>query len=186
MSADPDSRTERDAVHRLIVEVASGARRLTAAEMDRVLRRVAAAGFDPHARETARGMLAGIEWRGRTLRGADRLPPMERHYLRHVLRVPEWPIGTTPDEYVASIQAVILDGTSGVYTSLYRDAPQLGVIRRSGALRGPEGTDWVLVEYRLETGHWTTAYQPLRGLLDLKGPERGALRWLRRARLRAE
>jgi hypothetical protein len=176
---------ERDEVHALIVEAASGARRLTGDELSRVLRWVADAGFDSTARETARGLLAGMAWRGRVLAGTDRLPPAERHFIRHVVQVQEWPVGTTLDDYVQSIRDIVLDDASGVFTSIYRGAPQLGVIRRAGSLRGPDGTDWVLVEYRLATGHWVTAYQPSLGLRELAMPQRGGLRWLRRARLRA-
>ena len=176
---------ERDEVHRLIVEAASGARRLTSAELKRVTRWIADAGFDPDARETARGSLAGMVWRGRVLTGTDRLPPAERHFLRHVVQVQEWPGGTTLDDYIESVREIILDDASGVYASIYRGALQLGMIRRAGQFRGPEGADWVLIEYRLAIGHWTTAYQPSLGIRELAIPQRGGLRWLRRARLRA-
>lgn len=182
--AEAERIAERDEVHALVVEAASGTRRLSPLELSRVLRWVADAGFDPDARETARGFLAGIVWRGRVLTGTDRLPSAERHFLRHVVRAREWPSGTSLSDYMESIREFILDDTSGVYTSIYRGALQLGVIRRAGRLRGPEGADWVLVEYRLAIGHWTTAYQPSLGLRELAIPQRGGLRWLRRARLR--
>lgn len=175
---------ERDEVHRLIVEAASGARRLTSDQLGRILRWVAAVGFDPNARETVRGFLAGLPWQGQLLSGRNRLPPAERHFLRHVVKLQEWPSGASLDDYVASISDVILDDASGVYTGTYEGILQLGVMRRSGDLRGPNGGHWVLVEYRLAIGHWTTAYQPTLGLLDLSSRQRGSLRWLRRARLR--
>ncbi len=32
-----------------------------------------------------RGSLAGLRWQGRVLQGRDMLPPLDRHYLRHVI-----------------------------------------------------------------------------------------------------
>ena len=165
---------------RLILEAATGARCLTPAEFQQVLDHVAQAGFDPTVREKARGDLAGIEWRGRVLRGNDRLPPAERHYLKHAVKDREWPDGTTLDQYVESLRSVILDPGSGVFTSQYQGTWQIGIIRDSRELRGLNGHEWVLVEYRLATGHWVTAYQPEQGLQDLEGPRRSDLRWLRR------
>ena len=108
------------------------------------------------------------------------LSPHERHFLRHVILQREWPDGTTMATYVESIGEVVRDPTSAVYLSRYGGAWQLGVIRRSGAYRGPGGYDWVLVEYRLETGHWVTANQPRDRLRFLGAPERTHLQWLQR------
>jgi hypothetical protein len=70
----------------LILAAAEGRRVLDDAELRAVLEHVAAAGFDPHARERVRGRLAGMTWRGAVLRGRDRLPPAEVKYLSHVVR----------------------------------------------------------------------------------------------------
>ncbi len=51
------------AADRLLLAAAQG-RRLSPGELQLVLAHVAQAGFDPHARERARGELAGIVWRG--------------------------------------------------------------------------------------------------------------------------
>lgn len=163
----------------LILEAARGTRRLSEAELQRVLQRVARAGFDPNAREQVRGRLAGLVWRGRTLRGKDRLPPVEVHYLWHVVKQQEWPEHTSLDQYGASIKAVLLDEASGVFSSEYQDTWQLGVVRQSRELRGPGGFGWILIDYRLVTGHWVTAYQPEHGLRELRNPRRSNLRWLR-------
>lgn len=177
-----DEELEVDAVHRLIQEAASAAPRLTPTDLRRVLVHVAQAGFDAAAREQVRGSLAGSEWRGMILKGSDRLPPAERHYLRHVRKLREWPVGTSLEEYIDSVRGVVLDPRSGAFTSRYQGALQLGIIRRSGDLRGPAGFSWVLVEYRLQTGHWTTAYQPDDSEAALAIQRREGLRWLRRAR----
>jgi hypothetical protein len=167
----------------LILEAATGARRLTRAELQQVLAHVAQAGFDPDARERAGGRLQGLLWRGRVLRGSDLLSPAEAHYLRHVVAQQEWPPGTTLDDYLASIPWVILDPRSGVLISQYQGKGwHLAVVRRSEEFRGPEGSDWILVEYRVATGHWMTAFQPRTGLTYFDDPRRRDKRWVRRPR----
>ena len=104
------------------------------------------------------------------------LPSAEAHYLRHVINNQEWPEGTTLADYVTTIRQVVQDLASGVLLSRYQDALQVGFMRRAGALRGPGGFAWVLVEYRVGFGHWTTAYQ-----LDLEAlyhPRRSDMHWL--------
>ena len=98
---------------RLILAPATGARRLTEAELRQVLEHVAQAGFDPTALEKMRGELAGIAWQGRVLTGSDRLPPTERHYLKHVVKRSEWPTGLCLEYYIESIRWVILIQTVG-------------------------------------------------------------------------
>lgn len=168
-------------VHQLIIDAAAGARQLTAGELRRVLAHVAHAGFDPNATEQARGRLAGIEWQGRILRGSDRLAPAEAHYLRHVVVRQEWPVGTSLSEYLRSIEQVVLDERSGVLVGQYQvDGNwQLTVVRRSGSPRGPGGFDWIVVDYRVATGHWVTAFQPEEGIERIQGGERKDSRWLR-------
>jgi hypothetical protein len=165
---------------RLILEAATGARQLTTAELEQVLEHVAQAGFDPDARETVRGRLAGLAWQGQTLTGSDRLSPREVHYLWHVVQLREWPAGTTVDAYAESIQRVILDPTSGVFTHRFYGTWQVGIIRESRDLRGPRGHEWTLVQYRVSLGRWVTAFQPRAGLAELTKPQWSDLRWLRR------
>ncbi len=147
----------------LIRSAATGENLLTVNELNLVLLHVAGAGFDPDSREKVRGRLAGLAWQGRILVGPDTLTPLEVHFLWHVQRRREWPDGTRLDGYVQSIREVILDPSSGIFISRYWGEWQLGVARRSGVLRGPGGTDWVLVEYRISLGHWVTAFQPSQG-----------------------
>ncbi len=164
---------------RLILEAATGARTLTEDELRHILEHVARVGFDPNARERARGALAGIDWQGKRLTGTDLLSPEERHYIRHVVQRLEWPIGTTLPDYSRSIREVILDLRSGIFTARYQGAWQLGIVRESGQVRGPGGGDWILVEYRVATGHWTTAYQLKQSLEEeLVQPYWSDVRWL--------
>jgi hypothetical protein len=168
-------------IDRLILQAATGSRSLASGELRAVLEHVARVEFDPDALEEVRGRLAGIVWNGRLLRGSDRLPPVEVKCLWHVLTLQEWPLGTSLDGYVQSIQRVVLDPTSGVFVGRYRGAWQLSVVRDVGHLRGPGGSSWILVEYRVAIGHWVTAYQP-RVAVDeeLSNPNREDIRWLRR------
>jgi hypothetical protein len=149
-------------------------------ELDLIRRHVAAVGFDPHALETARTTAAGVNWHGSLVQARDRLPPVEAHYLRHVVKTPQWPPGTTLSQYVESITRMILDPDSGVFVSFYQDALQFAFIGRSGSLQGPGGERWVVVEYRVDTRHWVTAHQI--ALTNVYHPRRRALRWLRRPR----
>ncbi len=170
------------AADRLLLAAAQG-RRLSPGELQLVLAHVAQAGFDPHARERAGGRLAGMSWQGRTLQGSDLLSPVEVHYLRHVVARQEWPAGTTLDDYLSSLRRVILDPRSGILISQYQDKGwHLAVVRRSEELQGPEGYAWVLIEYRLATGHWVTAFQPEKGLAYFDDPQRKDGRWVRRPR----
>lgn len=166
--------------HRLILDVAIRGRHLTPDELRGVLTHVAQAGFSPTARERARGSLAGLVWRGHVVQGRDLLPPLDRHYLRHVILQQEWPPGTTIEGYEQSIRDVILDRRSAAYVSYFAGAWQLGVLRQAWELRGPQGFDWLMVEYRLATGHWVTAYQPRDRPRFLGSRERTGVRWLRR------
>uniref|UniRef100_A0A831WYQ1 Uncharacterized protein n=1 Tax=Thermorudis peleae TaxID=1382356 RepID=A0A831WYQ1_9BACT len=167
----------------LILAAATGARRLSDEELREVLEHVAHAGFDPNARERARGELAGIVWKGQVLGGSMMLPPAERHYIKHVLLRREWPEGTTLEDYKESIRAVVLDPASGLATRRYEGrAWQLTVVRRNGALRGPADHEWILVDYRVETGHWMTSYQFSEDPQVERRRQATEVRWLRRPR----
>jgi hypothetical protein len=171
---------------RLILEAATGVRLLTRDQLQRVLEHVAQAGFNLRATETARSDLSGLRWQGRVLTASARLRPDHRHFLKHVVVDQEWPIGTTLQGYVDSIRRVILDPSAGVFTNQYLGAASLGIVRESRELRGPDGHDWVLVQYRLGWGHWVTAFQPDKGLDEVLEPQWGNVRWLRRPNSNSE
>lgn len=169
-----------------LIQYAANGGQLTEAELQHVVNHVAQAGFNPHALEQVRGRLSGTVWHSQTLRGKDRLPPVEVKYLWHVVTRREWPDGTTLQEYVESARGVVLDPSTAVFTNHYLGALGAGFIRESRDLRGPEGYTWVLVQYRVALGHWTTTFQPVDGLDELRKPVWGGIRWLRQPRLSSE
>jgi hypothetical protein len=171
---------DQESIDRLILEAATSARQLVPDELRRVLDYVAAAGFVPNVLGEVGRRGAGVAWQGRVLKASDQLSAAEAHYVRHVLGVAEWPLGTSLQAYIDSIREVVLDSRSGVLTSRYFGFPHLTVLRRSRDLRGPEGFGWLLVEYRVGLGHWVTAFQP-RNLVDaIRSQHRQDVRWLRR------
>ena len=146
----------------LILAAATGARRLSDEELREVLEHVAHAGFDPRP-----------DRRGRTA--------AEKHFRKHVIEQREWPEDTTFEQYLASARMVVLDPRSSIMTSQYYREHQLAVIGPSGSMRGPKGGDWIVVEYRLGLGHWTTVFQPEDLQHDfIHVPRRENVRWLRR------
>ena len=123
----------------------------------------------------------GLRWGGRILQAGDRLPTDAVHYLKHMVVRQEWPLGLSLAAYRESLRAVIRDDASGLLTSRFRDkGHHLSIVRRSGALRGPGGYEWLLVEYRVATGNIATAFQLEEGLDYLERPGRREKRWLRR------
>lgn len=149
-------------VDQLILEAATGARRLSGEELREVLEHVAQAGFDPRP-----------DRRGRTA--------AEKHFRKYVIDQQEWPESTTFEQYLASARAVVFDARSSIMVSQYYREHQLAVIGPSGSMRGPKGGDWIVVEYRIGLGHWTTVFQPEDLHHDfIHLPARENVRWLRR------
>lgn len=151
-------------------------------DLGRLVDHIATAGFDPVSRQYSDPRLVGLRWRSQMLTESVIMSSAEVHFLRHVVARREWPIGTSLERYERSIGELIGDPATGIFASLYRGGQQFGFIRRSRELLGPEGLDWVLVEYRVKSGYWITAFQ----LNDVPGhlakPVRRNVRWLRPAR----
>lgn len=166
-------------IDQLIMDGATGRRALSNDDLRRITDHIARAGFDPLAAEQVRGALSGVLSRGRVLRGRDRLPPAERHFLGHVVQRREWPLGITLSQYLESIRAVIDDPTSGIVANRYLGEWSVAILRETRDLRGSGGNDWTLVQYRLGSGHWVTAFQPEAGLEELQKPAWSNVRWLR-------
>lgn len=111
---------------------------------------------------------------------SSRLQAGAHDFVKHVQKRQEWPPGTSLAEYIASIREVILDESSGIMLGSYLGlAWQLTFVRRSGPLHGPGGFAWVMVDYRVDTGHWVTAFQFDGTPETVLFPSRRDVRWLR-------
>lgn len=168
-------------MYRAVVEAATGRRELSEDELARNAERVAQAGFDPDYVIAAGSRLSGFVVNGNPLEDDDELASPDFHYLLHVIVRREWPESTTKEEYERSIRDVITDPETGVYVSRYKDQGwQLAFFRGSKGLEGHGGGEWVLVEYNLNRGYWTTAFQPRMGRDHLdQDLEREDGKWLR-------
>lgn len=142
-----------------------GMRQLSEKDLRLIARHVARKYFARSKFLFVRNYARNKRWGGRIVRRNDRIESAADHYLKHVETNQEWPVGTTPAEYVQSLRDVILDPDSGIYTSQFdNQGYHIAFIRRSRDLKGPGGRDWVMIEYRLATERWTTGFQPRDGL----------------------
>ena len=127
-----------------------------------------------------------MRWDGRELRRGEAIPAAQEHYLKHVRFFGEWPEPPGVSDaarlpaWIDNLREVVRDPTGGLLLSRYQDKGWgLAVVRQSRELRGPGGFDWVVIQYRLETGHWVTAFQAARGLDYFDEPSWQDKRWLR-------
>ena len=79
----------------------------------------------------------------------------------------EWPRGTTPEEYLESLRAIVLDERSGLFFEYSEEdgdwtAYLVGRVRR--VWRGPSSAGWVVVIFNADRGLWVTGFQPERGI----------------------
>lgn len=164
-----------------LIEDAFAGRELPETAVQAIAEHVASAGFDPDAREVAGPRIAGLTWRGKVLTKDSRLSVVDAHYLRHVVARPEWPEETSMERYLSIVATIARDWRSGVFFSERQGGRTVGIIGQSGEWRGPDGSQWILVEFRVKGGHWATAFQPWRGLDHLvpDGKARKTLQWLR-------
>jgi hypothetical protein len=126
--------------------------------------------------------IGGWEWSGQRIRGGQLMERLGAKYLYHVEHELEWPIGTTPDEYLESLERVIRNQSGGVYLDRAADgAWRIGFVARSGRWRGAEGGPDILVTFLAERGLWLTGFQPRQGRAYVeRGLGAGSMRWLRR------
>jgi|GEM_PF-859656 len=161
-----------------------GLRELTPEELKRIVQHVAKAGFDPNGLEKCGGRLVGLVWNGKTLKGSDRLPPGEVHYLRHVVYGQEWPANTTLNEYYQSLREVIEDENSGIVVHKIGSEWQVGFLNTSSEWRGLAGNDIIFVDYRLSISYWVTGYQPDDFESLLASSKWSNIKWLRPFKIR--
>lgn len=164
-----------------ILKAARGRRLPRARELSEIQDHVADAWYNLTRDQRVSRELVGARWNERVLVRGDFLPADVAHYLKNVVVRQEWPPNYSFAAYRASLREVIRDPTSGLLTSRYRDKGwHLSIVRRSGALRGPGGYEWLLVEYRVSTGNIATAFQLEEGLDYLDRASRREKRWLRK------
>jgi hypothetical protein len=166
-------------VDRLILNLIQTGRYPTGAELEAIRWHVAQSTFDRSMTLPADPRVVGLQRSdGTVVKLDDPIPTAELHYLRHIVRQAEWPIGTTQAQYEASLGQLASGLRVGV---LLREVAHFGwhvtIVGRSGNLRGPRGSAWMIVEYRVSDGYWVTGYQPRDGLLFAL--RRARRRWLR-------
>lgn len=162
-----------------LIEDAFSGRELTAEEVQAIAEHVAAAGFDPSHRVAAGKRLIGIIWQGQTVQRQTSIPTAEAHYLRHVIVGREWAGGTSLEQYLESAAAVARNPSSGVFISHYDGRRAIGIVGDTPVPRGIFGAPLTLVEYRVMTRRWTTAFQLQEGIDYLVRQNRKDFRWLR-------
>ena len=162
-----------------IVDLGRRIRNPTGQDLEILKLHVAQAGYDPQRVFPADHRVTGLpRSNGRVIQFGDLIPTDELHYLRHVIARAEWPNGTRQRQYEASLPELAVHPRAGVLVSEHSlFGWQVAVVGRSGRWRGSSGFDWLLVEYRVSTGHWATGHQ-LRGGLEFAN-QRGRKRWLR-------
>jgi hypothetical protein len=167
------------AVDQLILDLGLGARRATGRDLEAIRLHVALAGFDPLATYPADVRAAGLQRsNGQVIQRGDQIPTAELHYLRHVVYQREWQVGMTQIQYEDSLRNLALGLRVGILVSVVPPFDwHVAIIGRTGALRGPGGKEWTVVECRVRTGHWTTGFQPRDGLRF--AVKRRWKRWLR-------
>jgi len=165
--------------NQMIRDIAAGTRAPTGTDIAAIRAHIANAGFDPASSYLADRRVLGLPWSdGAAIEHGDRIPTAELHYLRHVVAQREWPPRTSPAEYVDSLRELADIPRTGILIS---EIPPFGwhvaIVGRSGRWQGPRGFEWMLVEYRVNSGHWATGFQVRDGLLFFIS--RRIKRWLR-------
>lgn len=138
-----DARSTADEIRQLVCELgaAAGERAISAPEVERLR------DFFGH----------------RVLRSyVDRY--IQRKYDQHVVDRQEWPSDTTPEEYLESLRATVLDARSAIYLTNRIGATDwaiyfVGQVRRDW--RGPGGSGRLAVLFNAERQFLITGFQPL-------------------------
>jgi len=167
----------------LILELATGVRQgVSGRELQSIREHIAAAGFSPTLLMPADPRVVGLTTPSGNgpLALYDPVHVGELHYLRHVVFQGEWPFGTSVSAYYASGADLALDPRSGVLISTVgRFGVHVGIVGRSGRYQGARGRAWMLVDFRVSTGHWATLMQLRLGLQHFNEATRMGKRWLR-------
>lgn len=104
-------------VNDLIRVAGLGLRALSDDELQKVVDKVAKAGFNREHTSLVKPEMTGLVWKGKHLEVGARLPADEWRFVKHVLDRREWPEGTSLDEYLESLRAVIRSPENGIMIS---------------------------------------------------------------------
>lgn len=171
-------RTEQEMVDALIRQIVVLDRPFGVGDIQRIRKHVASVEFSPVPFAKAGSRLNGLEWEGRRLAGSDRLPTGVVHFLSHTVHRKEWPEGISYKDYLRALSDLVLDEQSGMLYHEYHGVGQLMIMGRSGTNRGPEGSDWIVLEYRIGLGHWVTGFQPTENLRLINDRFRMRRKWI--------
>ena len=166
-------------IDQFIVDIGRHVRHPTGQDLEILRLHVAQAGFDSQQTFSADRRVDGLRRaNGQIIQIGDQIANDELHHLRHVVARAEWPIATSQRQYEASLRELASRLRVGILVSEHGlFGWQVAVVGRSGRWQGPSGFEWMLVEYRVSTGHWATGHQLRDGLAFAN--ERGRKRWLR-------
>lgn len=106
----------------------------------------------------------------------------EMHYHKHVLDRGEWPAGTSYASYIASAAHVVRN-PGYVFSSLFKKRHwQVAFVTHSNRVLTDYKLPFVMVEYRIGYGFWSTAHQPDDLTIEqiVVSEKRSNVRWLLR------
>ena len=105
-----------------------------------------------------------------------------RKYGIHVEDNEEWPRDTTPEEYLESLRAAVLDTRGGIfaeYSEEENDWTIYFVGRARRAWQGANSRGYIVVIFNADRSLWITGFQPERGFSYV---DRRDGHWIRRPR----
>jgi len=177
---------ERAAIAALVRDVAESGREIADEELRRLRKYLVSWTLDRPLRIVADSETWGYPWPGPDdppILPADQLDQREAKYLKHVVHRGEWPVGTSIDEYMATLRHVVLDENGGVYLERDADSWKVTFVARTPRRRGARGGDYIIVAFLPEKDRWLTGFRPTEGLTAItRRPSIGGARWLKRPR----
>jgi hypothetical protein len=120
---------------------------------------------------------------GRFIRTGDLIDARRIKYFQHTVRDEQWPSGTSFEEFIESLVAVVDDDRGGVLVDRRPKGWRLTFSGRSGNWQGIYGGPVIIVMYDCADDGFVTAFQTDRGFAYVEGNEQlvdGV--WLRRMR----
>lgn len=162
----------------LIRDAVDSRRRLSVEELRHVLEHVADVPFATRPVKAHREV-QGREYLGYRLEG--KLPSLVAHLAKRVLKDEQWPVGTTPQQYLADLRQAIRSPEAQLYTYRYgigaRAQHCLGILAPNH-VQGPKNRALLWVVYSATYGRITTGYQ-IGSALELDVLKESAETWAR-------